>query len=293
MFRGSMVAMITPMQGNGDVDEAALERLIGFHIDSGTDAIVAMGTTGESATFSHGEHARVVKRIVELVDGKIPVIAGTGSNSTQEALELTEQAMHDGADAALLVSPYYNKPTQEGLYQHHKLIAEKVAIPQILYNVPGRTAVDLLPDTVRRLADIPNIVAIKEATGDLERARILIEQCGDRLDIISGDDGTAMELMLMGGKGDISVTANVVPAAMHVMCEAAVAGDRQRAEEINAHLEPLHSALFLEANPIPVKWALHKMGYGENVNRLPLTTFSEEYHAQLLEAMHEAGVDVE
>lgn len=293
MFRGSMVALITPMLSNGEVDEAALERLIAFHIESGTDAIVAMGTTGESATFTHTDHLKVIKRIVELVAGKIPVIAGTGSNSTQEAVELTEQAMHDGADAALLVSPYYNKPTQEGLYQHHKYIADKVALPQILYNVPGRTAVDMLPETVERLADIPNIVAIKEATGDLVRAQQLIDSCGDRLDIISGDDATAMELMLMGGKGDISVTANVAPAAMHVMCEAAIAGNRQRAEEINAHLEPLHQTLFLEANPIPVKWALHKMGYGENFNRLPLTAFSEEFHAELLEAMHEAGVDVE
>lgn len=293
MFRGSMVALITPMLSNGEVDEAALERLIAFHIESGTDAIVAMGTTGESATFTHTDHLKVIKRIVELVAGKIPVVAGTGSNSTQEAVELTEQAMHDGADAALLVSPYYNKPTQEGLYQHHKYIADKVALPQILYNVPGRTAVDMLPETVERLADIPNIVAIKEATGDLVRARQLIDSCGDRLDIISGDDATAMELMLMGGKGDISVTANVAPAAMHVMCEAAISGNRQRAEEINAHLEPLHQTLFLEANPIPVKWALHKMGYGENFNRLPLTAFSEEFHAELLEAMHEAGVDVE
>lgn len=293
MFRGSMVALITPMLGNGEVDEAALERLIAFHLESDTDAIVAMGTTGESATFSHEEHASMVKRIVNLVDGKIPVIAGTGSNSTKEALELTERAMHDGADGALLVTPYYNKPTQEGLYQHYRYIAEKVPLPQILYNVPGRTAVDLLPETVERLADIPNIVGIKEATGDLDRAESLIKRCDGRLDVYSGDDATAMELMLMGGKGNISVTANVVPAAMHVMCEAAIAGNRARAEEINVHLEALHQSLFLEANPIPVKWALYKMGYGENVNRLPLTSFSEKYHETLLEAMHEAGVDVE
>lgn len=293
MFSGSMVALITPMKGDGEVDQAALERVIDFHIESGTDAIIAMGTTGESATFSHTEHVSVVKNIVEIVAGKVPVIAGTGSNSTQEAVELTEKALQDGADAALLVTPYYNKPTQEGLYQHYKHIAENVAIPQILYNVPGRTAVDLLPETVQRLAPISNIVGIKEATGDLDRAQYLIDHCGDQLDLYSGDDGTAMELMLMGGQGDISVTANVAPAAMHVMCQAAIAGDRERAVEINAHLEALHHDLFLEANPIPVKWALYKMGYGENVNRLPLTSFSEEHHEKLMEAMHEAGVDVE
>lgn len=293
MFSGSMVALITPMKGSGEVDEAALEKLIAFHIEAGTDAIVAMGTTGESATFSHNEHASVVKKIVEIVDRQIPVIAGTGSNSTSEAIELTEKAMADGADAALLVTPYYNKPTQEGLYQHYKAIAENVAIPQILYNVPSRTSIDLLPETVERLVPISNIIGIKEATGDIDRAEYLIDRCSDKLDIYSGDDATAMDLMLLGGKGNISVTANVAPAAMHVMCQAAVAGDRDRAVEINAHLEALHANLFLESNPIPVKWALHKMGYGENVSRLPLTTFSEEYHAQLMEAMHEAGVDVE
>ncbi len=293
MFGGSMVALVTPMKDQGEVDQVALEKLISFHIENGTDAIIAMGTTGESATFSHREHTDVVKRIVEMVAGHMPVIAGTGSNSTQEALELTERALQDGADAALLVTPYYNKPTQEGLYQHYRHIAENVALPQILYNVPGRTAVDLLPETVERLAPISNIIGIKEATGDLDRAERLIESCAGQLDIYSGDDGTAMELILMGGKGNISVTANVVPAAMHVMCEAAVAGDRQRAEEINVHLEALHTNLFLEANPIPVKWAMHKMGFGQNVNRLPLTAFSEEYHAQLMDAMHEAGVDIE
>ena len=293
MFGGSMVALVTPMLAHGEVDDASLEKLVAFHIESGTDAIIAMGTTGESATFTHSEHTSVVKQIVDMVAGQIPVIAGTGSNSTQEALELTEKARKDGADAALLVTPYYNKPTQEGLYQHYKHIAENVDLPQILYNVPGRTAVDLLPETVERLAPISNIVGIKEATGDLDRAQRLIDSCKGQLDIYSGDDATAMELMLMGGQGDISVTANVAPAAMHVMCEAAIAGDRGRAEEINAHLEALHTNLFLEANPIPVKWAVHKMGYGQNVNRLPLTSFSEEHHAELTEAMHEAGVDFE
>ena len=260
MFQGSMVALITPMTDSGDIDNVALEALVAFHIENGTDVIVAMGTTGESATFSHKDHRVAVKQIIELVAGKIPVIAGTGSNSTVEALELTKAAKEDGADGALLVSPYYNKPSQEGLFQHHKYIAERAAIPQLLYNVPGRTAVDMLPDTVERLSKISNIVAIKEATGDLERVRELLDRCSDRLDIISGDDGTAMELMLMGGKGNISVTANVAPSQMHDLCVAAMEGDRQKAESINAPLLGLHSKLFVEANPIPGKWLMHKMG---------------------------------
>jgi len=279
MFQGSMVALITPMTNSGNIDNTALEALVAFHVENGTDVIVAMGTTGESATFSHKDHRAAIKQIIKLVAGKIPVIAGTGSNSTIEALELTKAAKEDGADGALLVSPYYNKPSQEGLFQHHKYIADRVAIPQLLYNVPSRTAVDMLPDTVERLSDISNIVAIKEATGNLDRARELIDRCSDRLDVISGDDSSAMELMLMGGKGDISVTANVAPEAMQIMCAAAIAGDRQRAEEINVHLEGLHQQLFVEPNPIPVKWALHKMGYGENVNRLPLTSMEASHHA--------------
>ncbi|CAA6825188.1 MAG: 4-hydroxy-tetrahydrodipicolinate synthase (EC [uncultured Thiotrichaceae bacterium] len=292
MFRGSMVALITPMHEDGAIDEAALEQLVAFHIENNTDAIVAVGTTGESATLSHQENSRVIRRVVELVGGKIPVIAGTGSNSTAEALALTQKAMADGADACLLVTPYYNKPTQEGLYQHYKLIAEKAAIPQILYNVPGRTSCDLLPETVERLAGISNIVGLKEATGDLDRAKYLIESCGDQLDIYSGDDATAMELMLMGGKGDISVTANVVPAEMHVMCKAAIEGDRETASRINDQIMPLHEKLFLEANPIPVKWAMHKMGYGSTGLRLPLTVFAEDYHQTLLDAMAASGVSI-
>lgn len=292
MFRGSMVALITPMHEDGAIDDAALEQLVAFHIENKTDAIVAVGTTGESATLSHQEHSRVIKRVVELVNGKIPVIAGTGSNSTVEALELTKKAMEDGADACLLVTPYYNKPTQEGLYLHYKLIAEKAAIPQILYNVPGRTSCDLLPETVERLAGISNIVGIKEATGDLDRAKYLIENCGDQLDVYSGDDATAMELMLMGGKGDISVTANVAPAQMHAMCKAAIEGDRASASVINDQLMPLHEKLFLEANPIPVKWVMHKMGYGSTGIRLPLTVFAEDHHQTLLDAMAASGVSL-
>jgi len=292
MIGGSMVALITPMKNDGSIDEEALEALVDFHLENQTDAIIAMGTTGESATLSHKEHRHVVKRVVQFVKGKIPVIAGTGSNNTAEALDLTMAAKQDGADACLLVTPYYNKPTQEGLYQHYKLIANKVAIPQILYNVPGRTGCDLLPETTARLADIENIIAIKEATGSLNRAKDTLECCGDRLDIFSGDDATSIDLMLMGGKGNISVTANLAPQAMHDLCEAALAGDRAKAEAINASLMGLHKQLFLESNPIPAKWAMYKMGFGGKGIRLPLTLFADEYHQPLLEAMKTAGIEV-
>jgi len=292
MFHGSMVALITPMTENGDVDNAALEALVAFHLENGTDAIIAMGTTGESATFTHKDHRNVVKQIIKLVAGKIPVIAGTGSNSTKEALDLTQAAKDDGADGVLLASPYYNKPTQEGLYQHHKLIADSVTIPHLLYNVPGRTAIDMHPETVARLSTVSNIVGIKEASGSLDRAKELLELCGDTLDIISGDDGIAMEMMLAGGKGNISVTANVAPAQMHEMCKAAMIGDRVKAEKINTALLELHSKLFVESNPIPVKWALHKMGYGSNAMRLPLTPLAEKYHAVVASALSKAGINV-
>ena len=292
MFHGSMVALITPMTETGDLDNEALEALVAFHLENGTDAIIAMGTTGESATFSHKDHRDIVKQIIKLVAGKIPVIAGTGSNSTQEALALTQAAKDDGADGVLLAAPYYNKPTQEGLYQHHKLIAETVAIPQLLYNVPGRTAVDILPDTVKRLSSIANIVGIKEASGSLDRAKSLMELCGDDMDVISGDDGIAMEMMLAGGKGNISVTANVAPKQMHEMCVAAMSGDRAKAEEINKPLLELHSKLFVESNPIPVKWALHKMGYGSDALRLPLTPLADEYHSVVKSALKTAGINI-
>ncbi|MFZ1385822.1 MAG: 4-hydroxy-tetrahydrodipicolinate synthase [Thiolinea sp.] len=290
MFRGSMVALVTPMTNTGDIDEQALEALVAFHIENGTDAIVAVGTTGESATLSHKEHSYVVKRVVQLVNKRIPVIAGTGSNSTDEAIELTKAAMHDGADACLLVTPYYNKPPQEGLYQHYKKIAESVAIPQILYNVPGRTGCDLLPDTVERLAVFSNIVGIKEATGNIERAREIMQRCGERMDVYSGDDATAMELILAGGKGNISVTANIAPAAMHAMCKAALAGDREAAARIDATVADLHRVLFLEANPIPVKWAVHKLGFGSESLRLPLVPLSEALRPTILAAMQKAGL---
>ena len=291
MFRGSMVAMITPMTSTGAVDEAALEALVAFHIENGTDAIVAVGTTGESATLSPAEHIHVVKRVVALAKGKMPVIAGTGSNSTQEAIDLTQEALTVGADACLLVTPYYNKPTQEGLYRHFKAIAEAVAIPQILYNVPGRTVADLLPETVERLAPIANIVGIKEATGNLERARELMQRCGDQLEVYSGDDATAIELILMGGQGNISVTANVTPALMHQMCKAALSGNRAEAERLDAPMRALHSTLFVEANPIPVKWALAQMGYGHETGiRLPLTPLSTQHHETVRQAMRMANV---
>ncbi|MEH6457566.1 MAG: 4-hydroxy-tetrahydrodipicolinate synthase [Cocleimonas sp.] len=292
MFQGSMVALATPMTPTGDVDKSALEALVSFHLDNDTDAIVAMGTTAESATFSHKEHREVVRMIIALVDGKIPVIAGTGSNSTSEALALTQAAKVDGADAVLLVSPYYNKPPQEGLYQHHKSIAEQVDIPQILYNVPGRTAIDMLPETVERLSLLENIVGIKEATGDLERAKEVLDRCGDDFDLITGDDGTAMEFILLGGKGDISVTANVAPALMHQMCKAALAGDRALAEELNAKVDALNSKLFIESNPIPVKWLLHKMGYGSNTMRLPLVPLDEQYYSDVTMAARAADIEL-
>jgi 4-hydroxy-tetrahydrodipicolinate synthase len=282
---------VTPMTPGLEIDWAALTDLVDWHIQEGTDAIVAVGTTGESATLNVREHCQVIGKVVEQVRGRIPVIAGTGANSTQEAIELTEAAHSVKADACLSVTPYYNKPTQEGLFLHHKAIAEAVAIPHILYNVPGRTACDMANDTVVRLADIDNIVGIKDATGDLERGADLIERCADRIAIYSGDDPTAVELMLLGGKGDISVTANVAPRLMSAMCEAAMAGDASLAREYNDRLMPLHNKLFLESNPIPVKWALHDMGKMSEGIRLPLTILSKQYQAQLREAMKQVGIE--
>jgi len=292
MFHGSMVALVTPMHDDGSLDYESLQRLVEFHVENKTDAIVAVGTTGESATLDMDEHCTLLRRVVEMVRGRIPVIAGTGSNSTIEAIELTQCALDAGADAALLVTPYYNKPTQEGLYLHHKKVAESVAIPQILYNVPGRTACDMLPDTVERLSHISNIVGIKEATGNLQRGKEILDRCGDRLDLYSGDDATAMELILMGAKGDISVTANVAPRLMHDMCAAARAGERTKADAINQKLLALHKNLFVEANPIPVKWALFKMGLIPRGIRLPLTELSEKYHDTVLQAIRQAGLSV-
>ncbi|WP_226666182.1 4-hydroxy-tetrahydrodipicolinate synthase [Microbulbifer aggregans] len=290
MISGSMVALVTPMYADGGLDWEKLHELVEWHIEQGTRSLVAVGTTGESATLDVHEHLEVIRRVVDQVAGRIPVIAGTGANSTTEAIELTATAAKCGADACLLVTPYYNKPTQEGLYQHYKAVAKAVNIPQILYNVPGRTAVDLLPETVQRLTSVSNIVGIKEATGDLERARQLIDSVPEGFAVYSGDDATAVELMLLGGHGNISVTANVAPAAVAQMCEAAIAGDAETARAINQRIDVLHQALFVEANPIPVKWALKEMGRIDGGIRLPLTSLSPEYHARVREALRSAGV---
>ena len=291
MITGSLVAMVTPMCSDTlEVDWHALEQLVEWHIERGTDAIVAVGTTGESATLDMQEHVATIAAVVERSAGRVPIIAGTGANSTDEAIALTLGAQQAGADACLLVTPYYNKPTQEGLFLHYKAISEAVGIPQILYNVPGRTACDMLPDTVRRLADIPNIVGIKEATGDLDRAKDLIETCPDGFAIYSGDDETAVELMLLGGHGNISVTANVAPKLMADMCRMALAGEAEQAQAIHQQLLPVHRAMFVEANPIPVKWAVAEMGLMAHGVRLPLTPLSEFFHDQVKDALQSAGL---
>lgn len=290
MFRGSMVAMATPMLDDGALDEVALARLVELHIDNGTDAIVAVGTTGESATLDYDEHCYVMRRVVEMAAGRITVIGGTGANSTWEAIKLTRCAMEGGCDAALLVTPYYNKPTQEGLYRHFHAVAEAVPIPQILYNVPGRTACDLLPDTVERLAGISNIVGIKEASGSVQRTEDILERCGDRIDVFCGEDPRNLALMMAGAKGCISVTANVAPRLMHEMCAAVLAGDRAEAERIDALLAALHKALFVETNPIPVKWALQQMGLIGPGIRLPMTPLSEQHHETVRQALKLAEI---
>ncbi len=289
-LQGSMVALVTPMTGDGLVDIAALERLVDFHVENKTDAIISVGTTGESATLDFDEHCAVMECTVQQARGRIPIIAGTGANSTKEAIELTRAAAKIGADACLLVVPYYNKPTQEGLYQHFKAIANAVDVPQILYNVPGRTACDMLNDTVLRLADIENIVGLKDATGDIPRAKELIERLDGRITVYSGDDGTALEHMLVGGMGDISVTANIAPALMHDMCKAAIGGNEAEARAINDRLMDLHRDLFVEANPIPVKWALYEMGLIGPDIRLPLTPLAAEHRETVRAAMSKAGI---
>lgn len=290
MIVGSIVAIVTPMDSTGAIDWQALERLVDFHIENGTDSIVAVGTTGESATLPVDEHLEVLRQVIARTAGRIPIIAGSGANSTAEALELTEMAKSANADACLIVTPYYNKPSQEGLYQHYKLIADSVDIPQILYNVPGRTGCDMLPDTVARLASHPNIVGHKEATGDLDRARELIERSGDQVAMYSGDDATAAEFILLGGKGNISVTANVAPRKMSDLCAAALRGDAETARRISDELAALNSDLFIEANPIPVKWALQEMGLIQSGQRLPLTPLDSQYHDIVRQALRKGGV---
>ena len=290
-IQGSIVAIVTPMFEDGSVDWKGLEKLVEWHIAEGTNSIVAVGTTGEASTLSMSEHTQVIKEIIRVANKRIPIIAGTGANSTREAIELTQEAKELGADAALLVTPYYNKPTQEGLYQHYKAIAEAVDLPQILYNVPGRTGVDMANETVIRLADIPQIVGIKDATGDVARGAALIEGLtGKNMTVYSGDDATAYELMGHGAKGNISVTANVAPKVMSEVCAAAIAGDAAGAEELNAQVANLHNILFCESNPIPVKWALHEMGYISTGLRLPLTPLAEQYREPIRNSLKAAGI---
>jgi 4-hydroxy-tetrahydrodipicolinate synthase len=290
MIKGSIVAIVTPMQEDGSLDMAAFRALIDFHIEQGTDGIVVVGTTGESPTVDVDEHVALIEQAVKHAAGRMPIIAGTGANSTREAIELSKQAKKVGADASLSVVPYYNKPTQEGLYQHFKAIAEAVDIPQILYNVPGRTVADMNNDTVLRLAQIPNIVGIKDATGGIERGCDLIQRAPKDFAIYSGDDASTLALILMGAVGTISVTANVAPKLMHEMCAAALAGEVAKAREINERLLGLHRKLFIEANPIPVKWAVARMGRMKNALRLPLTPLAAAAQPEVENAMRQAGV---
>ncbi len=289
---GSIVAIVTPMQEGGELDLAALSRLIEFHIANGTAGIVIVGTTGESPTVGFDEHCRLIKAAVEAVRGRIPVIAGTGANSTAEAIELTAYAKEAGASSCLSVVPYYNKPTQEGLYRHFRTIAERVDLPLILYNVPGRTAADLATDTVLRLAEVPGIAGIKDATSDMTRHIELLRRLpeGRSFALYSGNDDTALPYILLGGHGVISVTANVAPRLMADMCKAALAGDLATARRLNNRLMPLNTRLFVEANPIPVKWALAAMGLIQPALRLPLVPLSEPQHATVRAALRESGV---
>jgi 4-hydroxy-tetrahydrodipicolinate synthase len=290
MITGSIVAIVTPMHEDASLDLEGLRRLVDFHVQEGTDAIVIVGTTGESPTVNIEEHCALIRTTVEQAAGRIPVIAGTGANSTSEAIELTHFAKMAGADAALSVVPYYNKPTQEGLYRHFKAIAEAVDLPVILYNVPGRTVADMANDTALRLAKIPNIVGIKDATGNMERGTDLLARAPEDFAVYSGDDASACALMLLGAKGDISVVANVAPRLMHQMCAAALAGDLTKARELNFRLLALHRNLFCEANPIPVKWACQQLGLIKSGIRLPLTPLSPDCHERVRAAMHQAGL---
>jgi 4-hydroxy-tetrahydrodipicolinate synthase len=292
MVTGSIVAIVTPMQDDGQLDLARFKSLIDWHIREGTDGIVVVGTTGESPTVNFDEHKALIRLAVEHAAGRIPIIAGTGANSTPEAIELSESAKKAGASASLSVVPYYNKPTQEGLYQHFRAIAERVDIPQIVYNVPGRTVADLANDTTLRLAQIPNIIGIKDATGNIERGTDLIRRAPRDFAIYSGDDATCLALMLLGGKGVISVTSNVAPRLMREMCRAALAGDVLTARRLNEKLLPLHQKLFVEANPIPVKWAVAQLGLIGSGLRLPMTPLSPQFYETLRDAMREADLTV-
>ena len=290
MLKGSLVALVTPMKDDGSIDWVSLKRLVDHHVEQGTDAIVSVGTTGESATLNHDEHSEVIGRTVEAAAGRIPVIGGTGANSTTEAVVLTQNAEVAGVNACLLVVPYYNRPPPEGLYRHFKRIAEAVPIPQILYNVPGRTGVDMENEITLRLAEIENIIGIKDATNDLDRGRDLIQQRPDNFLVFSGEDGTACQLMLAGANGTISVTANIAPRLMHDMCVAAVEGDTDRALKLDKQLRDLHQAMFLQSNPIPAKWAAQQQGLISGGIRLPLLPLADEYHEDVRAAMRKADV---
>jgi len=290
MFKGSLVALVTPMQTDGTIDKKSLHELVEWHIAEKTDGLVIAGTTGEGATLTDDEQYEIISAVVAQVAGRIPVIAGTGSNSTHHTLYLTRNAKKAGADAALIVTPYYNKPTQNGLVAHYKEVSENVVLPIILYNVPGRTACDMLPETVERLAALRNIIGIKEATGNVERTADIFKRCGKQFAIYSGDDATALDAMRVGAIGVISVTANVAPRKMHELCQAALNGDIALAEKINHELMPLHQKLFLESNPIPTKWVLHQMGLIPAGIRLPLSSLDPKFHADLKTAMQTAGV---
>lgn len=289
MVSGSMVAIVTPMVEAGAIDWQSLADLVDWHVENKTHGIVAVGTTGESATLDFLEHSRVIRFVVEKAAGRIPVIAGTGANSTQEAIKLTRDAKEDGADACLLVTPYYNKPTQEGLFLHFNAVADAVDIPQVLYNVPGRTACDMLPETVARLSKLKNIVGIKEASGNIDRIKTLIETCGNGFAVYCGDDDLALDAFLVGAQGVISVTANVCPLKMAQMYEAAVSGEVDLAKRLNQSMLGLHQGLFVESNPIPVKWALAEMGKIQPAIRLPLTELSDHFHGTLRQAIKLAG----
>ncbi|HLE66917.1 MAG TPA: 4-hydroxy-tetrahydrodipicolinate synthase [Burkholderiales bacterium] len=290
MITGSLVAIVTPMHEDGRLDLGRFRTLIDWHVSEGTDGIVVVGTTGESPTVDFDEHKELIRIAVEHAKGRIPVIAGTGGNSTAEAIELTESAKKNGATACLSVVPYYNKPTQEGLYLHFRKVAETVDIPVLLYNVPGRTVADLQNDTTLRLAQVPGIIGIKDATASIERGTDLIRRAPRGFAIYSGEDSTALAMMLLGGQGVISVTANVAPRLMHEMCARALAGDVKTSRDLNLRLLPLHQRLFVEANPIPVKWALAQMGLIEGGLRLPMTPLSERFHETVREALAEAGI---
>ena len=287
---GSIVALVTPMREDGSVDHDALRALIDWHVAEGTDCIGVVGTTGESPTVTVEEHWEVIRVAVEHARGRVPIMAGTGANSTAEAIEHARYAAQVGADCSLSVVPYYNKPSQEGIYRHFRAIAEACELPMVLYNVPGRTVADMQPETALRLAQLPGIVGIKEASGDIERAAYLIKHAPPGFAVYSGDDGTAIALMLLGGQGNVSVTANVAPRAMHELCIAAVEGRAREATQIHMRLLALHGALFVEPSPAPTKWALSRLGRGANAVRLPITPLSEAGQARVEQALREAGV---